>query len=96
MLTNLIILCSILSNILFDEGRWYEFLGGMGSSSFVIAEVISLLNAYTRPAGASYSLLAADYTFDVFVYMGSFLLALSVLDGKNVTWPQEVAIEKKR
>ena len=77
-------------------GRWFEFFGGMGSSFIVIAEAITLVDKLLKPPEATYYLLGADYSIEAFLYLGNFGIALSVLDGPNVIWPQERATQMQK
>jgi len=70
-------------------GRWYEFLGGVGASFILVAEVIMIIDRLLKPDGADYFLLGANYSVEALVYVGNLGLALSVLDGPNVIWPQD-------
>ena len=55
-----------------------------------------MVNEAVRPRGTPRKSYGAEYAADVFLYLGNLFIALSVLDGPNVVWPQERAIEKKK
>ena len=78
------------------SGRWYEFLGGIGASSIVLAECITVIDRFLKPEDADFYLLGANYSIQALFYFGNFLISLSVLDGPNVIWPMEKADQSQR
>ena len=68
----------------------------MGASFLVLAESVSLIDRFLKPVGANYFLLGANYSAETFFYLGNFGIALSVLDGPNVIWPQEQKLQSEK
>ena len=77
-------------------GRWYEFIGALGATAIVLGECVTAIDRFLKPSDANYFLLGANYSIQAFFFLGNLGIALSVLDGPNIIWPPEKAIESEK